>query len=115
MNLTSFLKMFSFLPKKNLLDFLLLLHNFNRISNNEVKISYRTDNKTTDKRSVTRPKMLRQVTFVALTFFSFSEALRGTVKLGHKVSQPPAALRSDAYPEQFHDQILDHFDATNPG
>jgi len=63
----------------------------------------------------TCPKMIRQVTFVALTFFSFSEAFRGTVKLGHKISQPPTPLRSDDYPEQFHDQILDHFDATNPG
>merc|ERR1719210_2841834 len=59
--------------------------------------------------------MIRQVTFVALTLFSFSEAFRGTVKLGHKISQPPTPLRSDEYPEQFHDQILDHFDATNPG
>ena len=65
--------------------------------------------------SFTCPKMIRQVTFVALTLFSFSEAFRGTVKLGHKISQPPTPLRSDDYPEQFHDQILDHFDATNPG
>ena len=50
--------------------------------------------------------------FVIFCLFHATKALRGPVRQWQKLSSPP---ETKAYPEQLHSQILDHFDATNPG
>ena len=50
--------------------------------------------------------------FVIFCLLHVTKALRGPVRQWQKLSSPP---ETKAYPEQLHSQILDHFDATNPG
>ena len=55
--------------------------------------------------------MFNQLNIILFTIFSCNEALRGQLKLKKKLRQQ--LIPENEYPEQFHDQILNHFDASD--
>ena len=57
-------------------------------------------------------KMLKS-TFLVLSLLSSALAIRGPVKQRQRFE--PKVTKDSAFPEELHDQVLDHFDATNPG
>lgn len=52
-------------------------------------------------------------TFLVLSLLSSALAIRGPVKQRQRFE--PKVTKDSAFPEELHDQVLDHFDATNPG
>ena len=55
--------------------------------------------------------MFNQLKIILITLLSCNEALRGQFKLRKKLRQQ--LIPENEYPELFHDQILNHFDATD--
>ena len=55
--------------------------------------------------------MLQETVTVLLLVLSACSGLRGSLKQWQGLAQPDT--RGQEFPEQFLDQLLDHFDATN--